>query len=240
MKNSLKYVVILIAAFSLFSCGSSVNVVNRWKSDNAKDLAQKNILVIAKAATEKGRMAFEDEIAKGLRSEGFKASESYKKYPNFKHESDNKEEQQARIKELLKKDGFNGVILTHIKDKLTNIETTKEGGYNAGASLSSVTYYPTFIPVNYYGFYGYYGTSFINTMPYRNAIAYRADGAYMEETIETRTTNSYVLESVGYDLDLPEDKQLVVIVTTKIDEPDSVHTAARMYAKKILENYEKN
>ena len=235
MKKLFYSITILTISILLYSCSSSINVVNKWTAEGTTgSLKNKNILVIARAANEKVRMAFEDEMAQQLREKGFNATESYKKHPNLKTDQKMTDERKANVKKILDEEGYNSVVLSILKDKLENVKSTEEGGYYAGQSLKS--YYPPYIPVYSYGFYGGYGFSsgyLYNTKTYQDY------GTYVESTVETEITNSYVLETLAYNLELAEDKQLVAYVTTRIDEPDNYNIAAKGNAKKILESFSK-
>lgn len=234
MKKLIYSITILTISILLYSCSSSINVMNKWTAEDAGTLKNKNILVIARAANEKVRMAFEDEMAKQLRDKGIKATESYKKHPNFKPGEKMTAERKAEIKQAIEDEGYNTVVLSVLKDKLQNVKSTEEGGYYAGQSLKS--YYPPYIPIYSYGFYGGYGYSsgyLYNTKTYKDY------GTYVESSIETETTNSYILETLAYNLDLAEEKQLIAYVTTRIDEPDNFNIAAKGNAKKILESFSK-
>lgn len=233
MKKLLYSITILTISILFYSCSSSINVVNKWAAEDAGSLKEKNILVIATAANEKIRMAFEDEMAKQLRDKGFNATESYKKHPNLKSGEEMTAERKAEIKKVLEDEGYNSIILSVLKDKLENVKSTEEGNYYAGQSLKS--YFPPYIPVYSYGFYGYYG--YPSGYLY-NTKTYKDYGTYVESSIETEKTNSYVLETLAYDLELAEDKQLIAYVTTKIDEPDNFHIAAKGNTKKILESFQ--
>jgi hypothetical protein len=234
IKKILYSLTILMTAIIVYSCGSSINVLNKWAGTNAATIKEKNILVIARTADEKVRVAFEDEITKQLIEKGLKATASYLKHPNLKPNAKIDSTKKAEIVAVLEKEGYNAVVLSVLKDKLTNVKSTEEGGYYAGESLAS--YFPAVIPVYSYGFYGCY----YSPMSYAyNPRTYDSYGTYVPETVETETSLSYVLESFAYNLDLPEDKQLLAYVTTRIDEPDNVHTAAKGYAKAIVDSFEK-
>lgn len=234
MKKIIYTITVLTISVLLYSCSSSINVMNKWTAEDGANMKNKNILVIARAVNEKVRMAFENEMAKQLRAQGIKATESYKKHPNLIASEKMTDEKKAEIKKILEDEGYNAVVLSLLKDKLQNIKSTEEGGYYAGQSLKS--YYPPYIPVYSYGFYGGYGFSsgyLYNTKTYKDY------GTYVETSVETQTTNSYVLETLAYNLDLAEEKQLTAYVTTKIDEPDNYNAAAKGNAKKILESFSK-
>ena len=64
-------------------------------------------------------MAFENEMAAQLRTKGFKANESYLKHPTLNPEEKMTEEKKAEIQKLFDDEGYTGVVLTVLKDKLT-------------------------------------------------------------------------------------------------------------------------
>ena len=143
MKNlAMLFTLILILA----NC-SSIKVVDSWKADSINDLADKKILVIARSDDMVSRQRFEQEIADRLRAKGIDATESYKKFPAMKHNQKFTEEEIQQRIEIVKSEGFHGVVLTVLKDKSKEIVTSETGGYVSGG------YYPS-----YYG--GYYGQGF--------------------------------------------------------------------------------
>lgn len=99
-----------------------------------------------------------------------------------------------------------------------------EGGYTAGESLASYYNIPNI------GFYGFYA----NNISYSNF-----EGVYVEETITVRTAKNYVLETLVYNLDLEEKKQLVATITSEIEEPESIPEKAKEYAKTIYKGLKK-
>ena len=58
-------------------------------------------------------------------------------------------------------------------------------------------------------------------------------GNYVPETITTSTSKVYVLETTVYDLKAPENKQLIAIVTSKIEDPESASAVAKSYISKV-------
>ena len=111
-----------------------------------------------------------------------------------------------------------------MKDTQELHKSVTDGGYEAGASLGSYYYY------NNVGFYGYYS----------NPVSYPSfDGVYQEKTIQVQTAKAYVLETSAYNLDLPEDKQLLAVVTSRIIDPVNAHKLADEYAKVIMRSLKK-
>ena len=223
MKKIILPIVALAFAVVLNSC-SSVKVLDSWKGDNVSTMKDRNILVIARTNNPQARYAFEDAITAQLEKAGFKATESYKKFPKLNPDKPD-EKRQEMIKSILNSEGYDGVVISVIKDYEENQQTTTDGGYYAGAG-----YYPSYYPQYYGGFYGYYGM-------YGMPMGYSSwdSGVYMPTTTTTRTVKTYVLQTLAYDLTLPEDKQMVAIVTSKMEDPLKASVAADEYATAIAE-----
>jgi len=215
--NKTIYTILSLTAFLIFNACSSVKVLDTWKGDNVNSINDKNILVIARTANNQARIAFEDEIVSQLTSTGKKATASFTKFPTMNPDEEVTEERQDMILNILKNEGFNAVVLTVIKDYQEKTETVTDGGYNTG-----VGYYPTY----YRGFRGYY----------HHPYSYSTYGSYVPSTTTTYNTKIYVLETVAYNLDEPEGKQLVAVVTSKIEDPSKVTKVAEEYVKAITKS----
>ncbi len=207
----------------LFSSCSSVKVLNSWKSDNIDSVKDNNMLVITRTDNISARIAFENEIVKDLTANGIKATASFEKFPNLNPDKKLTEADAERIKEIIRENGFNGVVLTVVKEEQELIKTVTDGGYYAGSTYYG--YYPRY----YNGFYGYYG----------NMNSYSTYGNYVEPTTQTYTATNYILETVIYNLDEPEEKQLVGVVTSKLEEPENAATTAHQYVKAISKSFDK-
>lgn len=207
----------LIALFIFSSC-SSVKVLDSWKGDNISTIDDKNILVIARTDNNQARIAFENEIVSQLTANGRKATASFTQMPNlYPDKKISDENQKKEIITMMRNEGFNAIVLTVIKDFQEQTRTETEGGYYAGATI-----YPRY----YRGFYGYY----------YNPLSYSTFGNYVPETSRTYTSKIYILETVAYNLDEPEDKQLVAVVTSKIDNPSNLTKTAKEYVKAITKS----
>ncbi len=224
MKNT--SILIMLVAFILQSC-SSVKVVSSWKAEqqHIDEFKKKNILVIARTANDHARYAFEIEITNQLRAKGFKVTESYRKAPKIYPNKEMSEERLALIKSLLASEGFDGIVITVIKDKTQSTQTTTNGIY-FGASYSN--YYPG----HYGSFYNYY------SYPYAYGSYYNSFGGYIPTSTSTRTYTDYVLETVAYNLDETADQQLVAVVTTNIDDPKDAYKTAEKYVEQIMKSLE--
>ena len=221
MKKFIYTNLLLVSILILTAC-SSVKVLNSWKADNISEVRDNNILVIARTANTSARIAFENEISKNLGARNIKVTPSYTKYPKLNPDKEITQERENEIRELLRKDGFNGVILTVVKEDQELSKTVTDGGYYAGGNYYG--YYPRY----YNGFYGYY----------RNPMSYSTLGNYVEQTSTTYTAHNYILETVIYNLDEIEEKQLVAVVTSKLEEPENAGKSAKQYVAAISKSFD--
>lgn len=221
--KKLFFLIITIVSFTLTNC-SSVKVLDAWKNENVSTV-DNNFLVIARTNNKQARLAFENEIAKQMRAKGRKATESYSKFPNFDFEKEITEEKRDKLKEIIKAEGFDGIVLSVVKDMREETQIQEDGGYYAGG------FYPSMYPNYYYntGFYGYY----------YHPMAYSTYGSYMPSTTTVSTIKTYILETVVYDLEAEKDKQLVAVVTSEVVDPNNMTNIAKEYVYKITKSFEK-
>jgi hypothetical protein len=213
---------ILIFLLILTSC-SSVKVLNSWKGDNIDAVKNNNILVIARTANTSARVAFENEIVKELEKRNIKATASFTKFPKLNPDQKITEDKQKEILTILRENGFDGVLLTVVKETQELSKTVTDGGYYAGGNYYG--YYPRY----YNGFYGYYN----------NPMSYSTLGNYVPKTSTTYTSQNYILETVIYNLKEKEDKQLVAVVTSKIEDPEGISKTSKQYVKAIAKSFDK-
>ncbi|WP_299112215.1 hypothetical protein [uncultured Winogradskyella sp.] len=216
MKKSATILFCFITLLVFQNC-SSVKVLDSWKSDTVSDVKNRNFLVVARSTNKQARLAFENEIVKQMASKGYKATASYAKFGDMKPNEKPSESNKEQIKKLLEAEGFDGVVLTVMKDYLEETRVEKEGGYYEGGNYYG--YYPRY----YGGFYTYY----------RHPMSMTTLGNYVPETINTSTSKIYILETTVYDLKATDNNQLVAIVTSKLDNPESASEAASAYVKKV-------
>jgi hypothetical protein len=219
MKKNALIVTCLIGLFLSQSC-SSVKVMDSWKSDDISTIKQNNFLVVARTENTQARIAFEDEIVKQMTEKGYKATSSFSKFASLKPNEKPSEENNKKIVEMLKKEGFNGVVLTILKDYQEETRVQTDGGYYAGGTYYG--YYP-----RYYGGFGGY---------YYHPMAYPTIGNYVEQTTTTSTSKLYIVETTVYDLEKEGENQLVAVVTSQIDNPESAGATAKDYVKKITQS----
>lgn len=206
----------LLLGFVLLSSCSSVKVLDSWKGDNLATMSDKNILVIARTDNQQARIAIEEAMANDIRKAGFKATESYLKFNSM---NPNKKVDPEKVQAMIEKAGFKGVVMNVLKDYNESMVTEESGGYYAGGT----TYYGGY-PGYYGGFYGYY----------HNPYSYSTYGNYVPSSSTTRISKSYILETLIYNLDEPEGKQLVSVVTTQIIDPSSITKTAKDYSKLVF------
>lgn len=222
----MKHVIgLFILTVVLASC-SSVKVIDSWKADNISDLASEKILVIARTDDQVARQRFEQEIADRLRAANIDATESYKKFPAMQHNKKLSDDDIKQREQIIKSEGFNGVVLTVLKDKSKEIVTSETGGYVSGG------YYPSYYGGYYGGFGGYYGRVY---SPY----GYGYGGTYVPSETRTYTSETYSVETVIYDLLEEPGKQLVGVISIDITDPKSAVKVAPEYADAVAKQLKK-
>lgn len=216
--QKIKNITLLTSLIVILSgCKSSVEVINAWKSDKLNTIVDQNILVITRTEDNKKRGAFEEQMVAHLKKNKIKASTSYMKIPIFNDQREYTDEERKELVANIKELGFNAIILTSVKKRSEKTVTTEHGGYYTGGSYSSL--YPQY----YGGFYGYYNH------PYSHP-TYQS---YVPSETYTDIRKSFVLETVIFNLELASTEQLVAVVTSAVDDPETVYTAAEEYVKEI-------
>ncbi len=228
MKRIKQILILAILAETFASGGTSVKVTDAWKADNINELEGAKILVIGRADDMTSRQRFEQEIAERLRADGIDATESYKKFPSMKQNVKRTEEEVDQLIQIIKNEGFKGVVLTVLKDMSTEIVTSETGGYTAGGYYGGGYGMHGMGYGGYYGgFGGYYGRTY---SPY----GYGYGGAYVPSETRTYTSKIYVLETVIYNLELEKGKQLMSVISVEVTDPKSASEVAPKYADKVL------
>jgi hypothetical protein len=204
------------------NCGTSIKVTDAWQADDIDEAREEQYLVIARVDDQAGRQRFEQEIAERLRAGGVKAVESYRQYPSLNVLLQLTEEEIDRWVAGIQNEGFNGIVLTVIKDATSETRTSSSGvGIGVG-------HYP-----GYYDNYGYFGDYFGSVYS-----PYGYSGAYIPVSQRTYTSETYHLESVAYDLERERNKQLIAVVTVEITDPKSAAEVAPKYADKVFAQFE--
>ena len=221
MKKTSVFLILLLIGFTFQNC-SSVKVLDSWKSDAVTSVKDNNFLVVARTENNQARVAFENEIVKQMQEKGYNAVASFSKFGDLKPNAAKTEESQKRLQAILKSEGFDGVVLTVMKDYKEETRVQSDGGYYSGGNYYG--YYPRY----YGGFYGYY----------YNPMSYHSRGVYVPESTTTSTSKLYVLETTVYNLKASGENQLVAVVTSQLDNPTSATKIAAEYVKKITASLE--
>lgn len=216
MKNIQNLFTLLFIVSTCYTC-SSVKVLDSWKSDSIGDIKSNSFLVVARTTNTQARVAFENEIVRQMTEKGYNATSSLAKFGDWKPNDVKENDDPSKLKQILKNEGFNGVVLTVVKDFKEETRFQEEGGYYAGGNYYG--YYPRY----YGGFYGYF----------YNPMSYRTLGNYVPATTTTTTSRLYVLETTVYNLKETGENQLVAVVTSELDNPQSAAGIASEYVKKI-------
>lgn len=222
--KKIKQILVLAILVLTFSGCSSVKVTDAWKADDSGTFKEKKILVIARTDDMVTRQRFEQEITTKLTDRGIDATQSYTKFPSMQHNKKRTPEEIDELVQIIKNEGFHGIVLTVLKDKSTEIVTSETGGYTSGG------YYGGYGGGYYGGFGGYYGRVY---SPY----GYGYGGAYVPSETRTYTSDVYMLETVFYDLDKDAGNQLVAVVSSEITDPKSASKVAPEYANSVAKQF---
>ncbi len=225
MKKNLTILVLLAFSFVFQNCGS-VKVRDSWTAEEVTvaKFKKKNILVLARTADNTSRIAFEEALANELRAEGYKATESFKKFPKIYTNKEITEERVAFIQSILDSEGYNGIVIVAVKDQESTTTTSSSGIYVGGG---------------YGGYPGYYGgfNNYYRT-PYAYGSYYNSFGGYIPTSTSTSTSTTYILETVFYNLDEPQENQLVAVVTSELDDPKEAYKTAEKYVETMVKSFQ--
>ena len=211
--------------FLLHSC-SNIKVLTTKKVEEREGLQNKNILVIARTANQEARIAFEDAITAEMLKNGLRATASHERFPALLPDAKETEDSKQQIREMIEKAGFNGVVLSVLQDHQELTRTMGTGDYYASVNYGYIDW-PTYYG---WGFYVYY------THP----LAYSTEDIYVEASEDTITAHLYILDTIAFNLDLPEEEQFVRLVRAQVENPESAATTAKAYARAIAKTVKKS
>ena len=222
--KKLKLITFLLVGLALNSC-SSVKVVDAWKAPAVEGFQDNTILVVARTANQEAREAFEREITDKLLARGFNATPSYTKFPKLRPNDKLTDERKEEIRNLLQKEGFNGVVLSVLKNYQERTRTIGEGAHEASVNYG-YTDWPNYVGG---GFYTYY----------YHPLSYSTEYLDVEKTEYVMTSKLYVLETVAYDLNRPDKEQLLALVNAEVENPSTAESLAPKYAAAIAKRLKK-
>lgn len=220
MKNT-SFLILILTVLCLNSC-SSFKIIKSWKAESADSISDEKILVVGRSTDMDIRRAFENAITKKFVDAGLNAIPSHTQFPEFNPAAKVTEEQKEQIRSILEQNGYNGVVLTVLKDYQEQSREVGAEKYETTVFYGGATY-----PDAYGGFYNYFylpGT-------------YSADQVSLKTEGTTITSKLYILETVVYDLTLEEGKQLVAWVTASIENPDDSPSIASSYANTVAKGF---
>jgi len=213
MKTVNKFIGIVTIAIVMFSC-SPVKVTDSWKDIRTPDIKSKNILVVSKTDNETARIRFEKDMVSVLNDKGYQSVESFMKFPEIEQTNEIDYHKLKKITKKLKKEGIEVVIMNILRDTKEFTKTT------ISSSVYSINTYPAYFGRGFHrGYYRHYGPVYLESYPV---------------TSVTTEGKVYILETIVYDLTQPEDKRMISVLTTKIDNPDSLGITSGDFSKKIV------
>ncbi|WP_353780008.1 hypothetical protein [Winogradskyella sp. 3972H.M.0a.05] len=213
MKSISKILGTLSLVTFVFSC-SSVKVTDSWKDTETIDIKDKVVMVVSRTQDDVVRKQFESDIVHNLEKNNITSIESHKLFPLINEKKELSDKELKSLKKELKEQDIEIVVMTSVKDVQSFERTvTQTTDYN-------VYTYPVVYRRGYRrGFVGYYNSIYVNSDPVSTV---------------TSTGKKYILETVTYDLTLPEEEQLTSVITSVIDNPESVGTTSKDFSKKLV------
>ena len=223
------YLLIAIVLLMFSGCNSSIKVLSAWKSKDIDKMKDRNILVIARTSDIEVRADFESSIANKLRSAGYKATESFTRFPKMDHDEEMTEEQRKQILDIFGYEGYDAICISVLKD-YSETKTTNYYNDYYGGGMGMMGPYTSYYPSYYGGFNTYYAH------PY----SYSTFGDYYGSDVSYTTIDKkYVLETLFYNLNNEDDEQLMAATTTVIENPKDAVKTADKYTEKIAESLSK-
>jgi hypothetical protein len=214
MQTKIKYFgFFTVLSLFLASC-SSVKITDTWTDTDVVNFKNQKILVVSVSDTDTSRMRFENDMVQDLNENGYQSEVSYVDFPEISPSKKVKGEALENLKDKLRKDGVSFVLVNIVRD-VQNYTTST----TSGSSYNTMPYYGRYYHRGFYGYYGGMSTGTASTV--------------------TQEKTKYILESIVYDLSKPEDKQLQAIITSEIDNPDTVGTASKEFSEKIIKELNK-
>ena len=213
MKTISKIIGVLVLGTLVVGC-SSVKVTSSWKEGETNNLDDKIVMVVSKTDNEVLRKQFESDMVHNLEVNNITSVESNTIFPFMNEKEELNERELKSLKKQLKEQGIEVILMTSLKEvqdfEKTITETTNYNVYT----------YPVVYRRGYRrGFVGYYNTVYVNSDPV---------------TTVTSTGKKYVLETVMYDLSRPDHDQLTSVITSVIDNPESIGTTSKDFSKKLV------
>lgn len=213
----------MLGVFALLASCSSVKVSDAWKDSRVEDINGGKVLVVFKSNDNISRQRFEKDMATQIKARGpqFEVLPSYINFPTASPDAKISPEKTAKLRETLKSMAVDVAVVTTIK-------TIKE------STVTSVNTDPGVYGAYGYGGYGYGGYGGYYSGRYSRGYYGGMNMGYVSSTAVTSTEKQYVVETCLYDLSLPETEQLLAVVTSLVDNPQSIVTTSDDFAKAVV------
>ena len=223
MKTISEFLVVFLILVSFVSC-STVKVSDAWKDARIQNINEGKVLIAFKSNDDIARQRFEKDMAAQVRARGsqFEVIPSYVNFPDADPDEKHTSKQIDAVRKKLKAMGFTVAIITKVKSVNESVVT-------------NVTEDPGSYGVYGYGGYGGYGGYYSGR--YRTGYYHNSNMAYIgggSSTAITSTEKEFVVETLLYDLTLPESEQLLSVVTSLVDNPKSLVTTSDDFAKAVV------
>ncbi len=218
MRIAYQFLVIAIVGLFLTGC-SGMKLANSYKSDDFETLRNKKMLVVARTPIENVRKTYELELVNKLKAKGINAVASHMAFPTLERIDNKTAERIADVVAMFRKEGFDILTLTSLKDVQEQEILRRAGGYNS---------LPQYYSNKYISLRGYYDD--VNAAP-------KLPPREQDPVTYVEKSTTFVLEAVTYNLALEEEKRLLSVITAEVTNPDSgkgVRTAfAKIIAKEL-------
>lgn len=216
MKIRYQLFIAVLGTLALSAC-SGMKLSNSYKSDSFETIHENKILVISRTPLENVRTEYELEIANRLKAMGVNAVASHVAFPNLKRIDNKTAERIAEVVAMFRKDGFDILLVTSLKDVQEQEILRRESGYN-----SLTQYYGN----QYMTLRGYYDD--VNAPP-------KLPPRKQEAVTYIEKSMTFVLEVVTYNLALDEEKRLLSVTTAEVTNPDSGKRVRKAFAKIVAD-----
>lgn len=222
MKLTGKILGVLTVFLMVYSC-STVKVTDGWKDARIENIDGGKVIVVFKSNDDVARQRFEKDMAAQVLERGpqFEVLPSYINFPDADPDEKHTPEEVTAIREKLTDLGVNIAIVTTVKSVRESVVTNVSEDPGA---------YP------YYGYGGYGGHGYYSGR-YRTGYYHSMNMAYVSprnSTAITTTEKEFVVETLLYDLSLPENDQLLSVVTSLVDNPKNLVTTSDDFAKAVI------
>ncbi|MDG1804959.1 hypothetical protein [Flavicella sp.] len=222
MKTIVKISSILLVLVSMVSC-STVKVSDAWKDSRIQNIDGGKVIIVFKSKDNVARQRFEKDMAAQFKAKGpeFEVLPSYVNFPDAAPDEKHTPEEVNQIREKLNEMGVDIAIVTTVKSVKESVVT------NVTEDPSAYPYYG----YGGYGGYGYYSGRYRTGYYHNMNMGYVGGGS---STAITSTEKEFVVETLLYDLSLPESEQLLAVVTSLVDNPKSLVTTSDDFAKAVV------